>query len=44
MDYSNGMAAWKPHSDHSNKKRNPEFVGEVQDMIDNDPSTSQSGL
>ena len=34
-DYE-GTAAWKPHSDSSDKKRTPEFVGEIQAMIDSD--------
>ena len=38
-DYG-GMAAQKPHSDHSDKKRTPKFVGEIQAIIDNDPSES----
>ena len=33
-------AAQKPHSANSIKKRAPEFVGDIQTMIDNDPSKS----
>ena len=36
-----GTAAWKPHSNHSDKKT-PEFVGKIQAIIYND-STNQSG-
>lgn len=34
------MAARKTRSDSSNKKRTPEFVGEIQTMVDNDRSKS----
>ena len=34
-DYK-GMAAWKSHPDHSDKKRTPKFV-EIQAIIDNYP-------
>ena len=44
LDESNGdykdMAAWKLHFDHSDEKITPEFVGEIQAIIDNDPSKS----
>ena len=40
LDESNGdyegTAAWKSHSDRPDKKRTPEFVAEIQAMIDND--------
>ena len=36
-DYESTVAQ-KPHSFRSNKKRIPEFVGEIQSMIDNDLS------
>ena len=42
LDESNGdykaTAAWKPHSDCSDKERTPKFVGKIQIMIDYDPS------
>ena len=48
LDESNGdyerAAAENPHVDRSNKKRTPEFVGEIQDMIDNDPRKSISSI
>ena len=31
-----GTAAQKPHSNHSDEKRTPEFVAEVYLMIEND--------
>ena len=44
LDESNGndegMAARKPYSDRPDKKRIPEFVGEIQAMINNNPSKS----
>ena len=38
-DYES-TAAPKSHSDHSDEKWTPKFVGEIQAMIDNDPSES----
>ena len=42
MDESSGdyesTATWKLHSDHSDKKT--EFVGDIQGMVDNNPSKS----
>ena len=38
------MAARKPHSDRSDKKRTPEFVAEIQAMIVNNPSKSISSI
>ena len=42
MGESNGdyedTAAQKSHSDHSEKKKPPKFVGEIQAMTNNDPS------
>ena len=38
-DYE-GLATWKPHFDRYDWKRTPEFVGEIQVMIVNDPSKS----
>ena len=35
-----GIAAWKPYSYHSDQKRTPEFVYEIQAMTENDPSKS----
>ena len=32
------------HSDHSDKKRTPEFVREIEAMIDNDPRKSISSI
>ena len=34
------IAAQKPHSDSSNKKRTSEFVSEILVMTDNDPNKS----
>ena len=34
------MAAQKPHSDCSDNKRTLKFLGEIQAMIDNNPSKS----
>ena len=34
-DYK-GIADWKSHYDRTDKKRAPEFVGEIKAMIDND--------
>ena len=42
-DYE-GIAAWKPHSDHFDKKRTPEFVCEILTMIDSDPGNSIRSL
>lgn len=42
-DYE-GAAARKTHSARSDKKRTPEFVGEIQAMIDNDPSKSMRSI
>ena len=36
------MVARKAPSDHSDKKRTPKFIVEIQPMIDNDPA-SQAG-
>lgn len=36
-DYE-GMESRKYHFDRSDKNRTPEFVGEIQVMIQNDPS------
>ena len=38
------MAAWKPHSDQSDKKRTPKFFGEIKTMINNDPSLSINSI
>ena len=44
LDESNGdykgTAAEKPHSDHSDNKRTPKFIAEIQAMIDNHPCKS----
>ena len=34
------MATWKPHSDCYDKKRTPEFIGEIHVMMHNNPSKS----
>ena len=38
-DYQ-GKVVLKPHSDHSDKRRIPEFIGDIQAIIENDPSKS----
>ena len=44
LDESNGdyegMTVLKPHSDRSDNKTTLEYLGEIQAMIDNDPSKS----
>ena len=46
LDEFNGdnecTAIQKPQSDRTDKKRTPEFVGQIQAMINNDPSKSVS--
>ena len=44
MDESNGAyegtTAWRPHSDRSDQKRTPDFLGQIPAMINNDHSKS----
>ena len=43
VDYE-GAAARITHSARSDKKKTPEFVGEIKTMIDNDSSKSMTGI